>query len=85
MIAMKNRSHLVDCISELSAMGYTIEFTKSISDNGNGIIDLLLKRNNHMARTTINHTDLELAPDGEALFVNILLYLEDLYKKNILK
>lgn len=83
MIAMKNRSQLADCISELLAMGYTIEFTKSINDNGNGIIDVLLKRNNHMARTTINHTDLELAPNEEALFVNILLYLEDLYKKNI--
>ena len=83
MIAMKNRSPLVDCISKLSAMGYTIEFTKPISVNGNGIIDVILKRNNHMARTTINHTDLELSPDGEVLFVNILLYLEELYKKNI--
>lgn len=61
--------------------GYTIEFTKSI--NKDGIIDVLLKRNNHIARTAINDTDIELASDEESLFVNILLYLEDLYKKNV--
>lgn len=37
MIAMKNKSPLVDCISELSAMGYSIEFTKSTNENGKGL------------------------------------------------